>query len=1038
MRVFLSYQTRDIAPAERLAEALRRERPELDIFLAPRVLTAGAYWLPRLADELATADAMLLLVGQRIGPWQELEYYEAQRLSRLAGRDGRPAIVPVIMVEQAPGLPFFDLLHRIFAPDPAHPDTVGAVLAAVAGAAAPGREPAWKQFNPYKGLPALTSTEAAFFFGREELTARILDALRPNPDSVLVLVGASGVGKSSVAQAGVLAALKSQLWPGDPGREWPAELADSRAWLEVTIRPGDAPLEELALGFVRLIVDKTYEQDGEADGWVARFRNGARLADLVRVVRRELSARTGADTLRDFVLYVDQGEELYSRASPADAGVFSALLADAARHPDFHVLASLRADYYGQLQADAALFASSERIDIPPLRADKLEMVIRHPAERLGATFDSPEMPARIAAATASEPGALPLLSYLMSDMWTAMQARGDGVLRWSDRPELIDVAAPLRERAERYRLRHPAQETALRRLFTLRLAHVPRQGQAVRRQARRRECSQDEWAIAETLAGSEWRLLTLNAPDDGVEPVAEVAHEQLLRKWPTLTRWLDEQHEFLIWKGEVEADRREWEKLPASEKATGQLSGRRLLRAQQWLGSHADDVPRDDRAFIEASIAADAEARNKVLLDQQRLQEARYEAALTREAAAKKVARRTVIGAIAVGATGGAAGLFGYRAYEAERRAVEAEQQREVALGEFEAQQADLRSFWAQQRDGRDPRIDLGGPEQVRVLPGGQEASDAAAMPTWGVAAVAADESRYTGRGCVVALLGTGIDASHPAFRGLTLIEKDFTGTGHGDRNGHNTHTAGTIFGRPVGGQRFGIAPGVTEVLIGKVLDDSGAGGNEAILAGLRWVADHPRRVDVICVPLGVDYALVMSRRISEGPTKDVDVANGLREYLLELRTYQSFSVVAASIGKGAVLIMPAGNNSHRDARVPVTSPISVAQGVISVGAVERGPTGYRVPWYSNSFPTVCAPGQDIPSAYLRGGITALTGTSMACAHAAGVAALWWEALRSRNGNVNSRMVADAMLKAVRSDVFAPDVQDDDRGAGLIRAPQA
>src|SRR5262245_50227920 len=197
MRIFLSYQSRDINHAERMAEGLRQQRPDLDVFLDARVLTAGAYWVPRLADEVAKADAVLLLVGQRIGPWQELEYYEALRLSRLPGRNGRPVILPVVMERQAPGLSFFDQLHHIFASDPTTPDALAAVLAGLAGATVAGAEPAWKRFNPYKGLPALTSADAAFFFGREELTAEILDALRPGPDKVLMLVGASGVGKSS-------------------------------------------------------------------------------------------------------------------------------------------------------------------------------------------------------------------------------------------------------------------------------------------------------------------------------------------------------------------------------------------------------------------------------------------------------------------------------------------------------------------------------------------------------------------------------------------------------------------------------------------------------------------------------------------------------------------------------------------------------------------------------------------------------------------------------------------------------------------------
>jgi hypothetical protein len=991
MRIFLSYQTRDLDPAERLAQGLRRERPDLTIFVAPRAIAAGAYWLPRLADELARADAVLFLVGQRIGPWQELEYYEAYRLSRKAGDNGRPLIVPVVMADHAPGLPFFDLLHHIFAPDPAQADALAAVLAGLAGTATTTQDPPWKRFDPYKGLPALTSADAAFFHGREALTADILNALRPNPETALVLVGASGVGKSSVAQAGVLAALKSELWPG--GEDWPAELADSREWLEVTMRPGEAPVKELALAFVRLIVDKGYAQDEEAEGWVRRFGDGARLVDLLRIVRRELDERTGSQALRRFVLYVDQGEELYARAPAAEARRFSTLLAEAARQPDFHVLASLRADYYGHLQGDAALFPVSRCIDVPPLGAEALEAVIHRPAERLGARFDSDEMPARIAAATASEPGALPLLSYLMSDMWDSMQERGDGVLRWSEQSALIDIASPLRERAERYRRANPTLDDTLRRLFTLRLAYVPRQGEPVRRRAGKAECPPAEWAIAETLVGPDWRLLTIGAPTDALQPTVEVAHEQLLRKWPTLTRWLEQHREFLVWKGEIEADRRDWEKLPDAEKPLALLAGRRLLVAQQWLRTHGDDLPDDDRAFVESSVAVDQENRERAAADRERLQDAELRAQGEREAAAAL----------------------------------------QVELDRLK----DLRTVLG---DTAPALADEGGAVEIVHTPDDAAAavSLATAAPTWGVTAVGADRTPYVGKGCVVALLGTGIDAHHPAFRGVTLVQRDFTGEGNGDTNGHSTHTAGSMFGRPVREQRFGAAPGVTEVLIAKVLDASGGGVRDSILAGLRWILGYEGgRVDVVCVALGIDFPGQMSQQIERGAKREVAIAQGLRQYLQMLRVYERLGL-ASSIGKGTVIVAAAGNDSQEHTRAPVSSPLSVAHGVISVGAARTGPKGYTVAYFSNSFPTLCAPGVDVVSAHLVGELKSLTGTSMACAHAAGVAALWWEYLRSTMPavEVTSRMVVDAMLKAARVEVFAPDVPDVDRGAGLIQAP--
>ena len=456
----------------------------------------------------------------------------------------------------------------------------------------------------------------------------------------------------------------------------------------------------------------------------------------------------------------------------------------------------------------------------------------------------------------------------------------------------------------------------------------------------------------------------------------------------------------------------------------------------------HSDWLSGSEINFVSESGAAIAQAT----LAEERRREAELQAAKEREGAAKKIARRTVIGTMGALAMGGVAGFTIYRADK---------QQRDLD----EQLASDLKSFWAQKGEDTALQAVPDGPEETR--PGGAGADSGngqTGVSTWAIKAVGADQSRYTGRGSVIALVGTGVEASHPAFRGVTLIQKDFTGTGNGDLHGHDTHNGGTIFGRPVNNQRFGVAPGVTEVLVAKVLDVTGLGGKEAIWAALRWVINHPRKVDVVCVAIGQNYVLEMSSRLGGSVAaaaqaaavakKDVaneinealqpEVAKGLRDYWELLRTYQSFSAVAASVGKGAVLVMPAGNDSMDKARAPVTSPISLPQGVISVGAVQEGPNGYTVPYFSNSLPTLTAPGFELPSATVNGGITAMTGTSMACACAAGVAALWWEYLRSKRSasEVTSRMVASEMLKAVRPDVFAPEVQEFERGAGLIQAP--
>jgi hypothetical protein len=609
-------------------------------------------------------------------------------------------------------------------------------------------------------------------------------------------------------------------------------------------------------------------------------------------------------------------------------------------------------------------------------------------------------------------------------------------------------------------------KQTLVPRLFS-RLLNVEESGEVTRRVARRSELGEALWEVATALANEDSRLLTLRGMQ--VEPSAqhsigsyvdntvEVGHEALLRHWDRLKGWVRDDLRFLLWRRRLEQQLTDYE--AAADKAGTWLSGGPLQTAIGWLEARPDDLSEPERRFIDQSKARQDEAeererqRERELQDKQaqaalaeeRRREAELQAAKEREASAKKIARRTVLGTMGAVAMGGVAGFTIYRA-DKQRRDLN------------EQLASDLKSFWTQKADDTALRAVSDGPEEMRPAEGGTGSGDGSGMPTWAVKAVGADRSPYTGKGCVVALLGTGVEASHPAFRGVTLIQKDFTGTGNGDLNGHDTHDGGTIFGRPVNNQRFGVAPGVTEVLVAKVLDRGGSGSKEAIWAGLQWVINHPRKVDVICVAMGQDYVREMSSRL-EGPVaaaaqsaaaakKDVaheirealyaEVGKGLREYWELLRTYQSFSAVAASVGKGGVLVMPAGNDSKDKARVPVNSPISLPQGVISVGAVREGPNGYTVPYFSNSLPTLTAPGFDLPSAYVEGQIRALSGTSMACACAAGVAALWWEYLRSKRpaGEVTSRMVASEMLKAVRPDVFAPEVQEFERGAGLIQAP--
>ena len=135
----------------------------------------------------------------------------------------------------------------------------------------------------------------------------------------------------------------------------------------------------------------------------------------------------------------------------------------------------------------------------------------------------------------------------------------------------------------------------------------------------------------------------------------------------------------------------------------------------------------------------------------------------------------------------------------------------------------------------------------------------DGSAGTSWGVAATGAGTSEFRGDGVKVAVLDTGIDRAHDAFRGVHITEQDFSGDGNGDRNGHGTHCAGIIFGRDVGGTRIGIAPGIADASIGKVLHDDGSGDTDMLFRGLSWAIEQD--VDVISMSLD-SISPVTSRR--------------------------------------------------------------------------------------------------------------------------------------------------------------------------------
>ncbi|AKU12008.1 subtilisin-like protease [Azoarcus sp. CIB] len=227
---------------------------------------------------------------------------------------------------------------------------------------------------------------------------------------------------------------------------------------------------------------------------------------------------------------------------------------------------------------------------------------------------------------------------------------------------------------------------------------------------------------------------------------------------------------------------------------------------------------------------------------------------------------------------------------------------------------------------------------------------------------------------------------------------------------------------------------------LIGKVLGDDGSGQSDMIFNALTWAMQE--RADIISMSLGFDFPGMVAGLTRDGWPIDLATSNALEAYRGNLRMFDAIMGVVkaqAAFGISPLIVAAAGNESrrsvNREYRIAASLP-AAADDVISVAAVGRAAERYAVADFSNSLANIAGPGVDITSAWLGGGLHTISGTSMACPHVAGVAALWWEFLRRSGARPNAKNVTARLLAHARKDVFADNSNETDIGQGLVTAP--
>jgi WD40 repeat protein len=409
---------------------------------------------------------------------------------------------------------------------------------------------------PFKGLASFEPVDADYFFGRERLVAELVARLAGA--GFLGIVGPSGSGKSSVLRAGLLPALAGGVLPGSGG------------WRRLLMRPGDRPLEELR----RVLVSAAKDPVAEAvDSLPAHTR---------------------------LLLAVDQLEELFTACrSDAERAGFADTLARAASDPERRavVVVALRADFYGRFAAYPGLaeLLGANHVLVGSMQASELRRVVEMPAGRVGLRVE-PELADALVDDVEGEPGALPLLSTALLELW---QKREGDALTLASYRESGGVHGAVARLAESTYARVPDERKQLVRAIMLRLVGEGEGEAPVRRRAPLAELdlerSEDAADVLATLADS--RLVTVG------EGSVEVAHEALLREWPRLREWIEEDAEGRRLRRHITEAAAEWD---AAGRDQGELyRGARLAAALDWSTDHAFELNELERAFVTESREA-------------------------------------------------------------------------------------------------------------------------------------------------------------------------------------------------------------------------------------------------------------------------------------------------------------------------------------------------------------------------------------------------------------------------------------------------